>query len=71
MNERDVKRILGDPDEIRPLYEPIIKNPRRIGTTFWYIIQRKTDSGSWAERDEKSVRITFNLNKTVTSVDRL
>ncbi len=69
MNEGEVRSILGEPDEILPLYEPIKMNPGQIGTTYWYLIQRMSDRGSVAGKDEKLVRISFNLNEKVTGVD--
>src|SRR5687767_14750339 len=34
----DVTDVLGEPDEVRPLYEPVMFRPRRIGTTYWYFL---------------------------------
>jgi hypothetical protein len=64
-----VETILGKPDEISPLYEPIIKNGKIIGKSYWYFIQKLKENGSVNERQEKLVRITFNLNGKVISVD--
>ncbi len=69
MNQDDVRAILGEPDEVRPLYEPMKMNPREIGTTYWYLIQRLSDHGSQAGKGEKLVRITLNLHEKVTKVD--
>ena len=72
MDVNDVKKILGEPDEILPLYDPRdIKVGRKIGTTYWYLIQRVKGSGSSViDRDEKLVRVSFDLNEKVTHVDR-
>ncbi len=69
MNKGEVRTILGEPDEILPLYEPIKMNPGQIGSTYWYLIQRMSGRGSVAGKDEKLVRISFNLNEKVTGVD--
>ena len=66
--ENTVINILPDPDEALDLYESKIYNPKIIGKTFWYIIQRKVKSGSAKERDEKLVRISFNLQGKVIEV---
>jgi hypothetical protein len=54
---KQATQLLGEPDEFRPLYEPKIKNPRQIGYTHWYFIQRNTDHGSQHDKDEKLVRV--------------
>lgn len=69
MSTEQVKMILGDPDQIKNLFEPKVKSPRRIGQTYWYLIQRLSDSGSVEEKDEKLVRVSFDLNGVVTGVD--
>ncbi len=57
MNSKDLLNIMGEPDEIRPLYEPKHNPPRKpVGTTWWYIIQRKQENGSVIDKDEKLVR---------------
>lgn len=70
MNVENVKEILGEPDEVRGLYEPnkTARNP--IGFTYWYLIQRLKESGSQAEKDEKLVRVFFGLNGKVNRVDK-
>ena len=70
MAVNEVKVILGEPDEIKDLYEPKIKTRKIIGFTYWYLIQRMKSTGSQNERNEKLVRISFNLNGEVTGVDR-
>lgn len=70
MVPKQVKELLGEPDEIHPLFEPKINNPKQIGTTHWFIIQRKTDNGSPNDQDEKLVRISYDLNWKVTRIDK-
>jgi outer membrane protein assembly factor BamE (lipoprotein component of BamABCDE complex) len=66
---KQVKNLLGQPDEIKPLYQPKIKNPKQIGTTYWYIIQRTKENGSVKEKNEKLVRVSFSLSGKVTQID--
>jgi hypothetical protein len=61
--EQEVKQILGTPDKVLPLYEPKIKNPKKIGFTFWYILQRLKENGSQNEKAEKLVRISIVQDK--------
>jgi hypothetical protein len=71
IDANEVKRILGEPDEELDLYDPRnIKVGRKVGFTYWYLIQRVKDSGSQIEKDEKLVRVSFNLDGKVTHVDR-
>jgi len=68
MTPADVEALMGKPDEVHELYDRI-KNAKPVGYTWWFIIQRKADSGSVAEKAEKLVRVSFNLKDTVTRVD--
>ena len=70
MDINEVKVILGEPDEIKDLYEPKIKKAKKIGFTYWYLIQRIKSVGSQNERNEKLVRVSFDLNGEVIGVDR-
>jgi hypothetical protein len=69
MTVEQVKSVLGDPDEIKELYEPKIKTPKQIGNTYWYIIQRLQESGSAVDKAEKLVRVSFSLKGRVTAID--
>ena len=69
MSPRQVQSLLGEPDEIRPLYEPKIWNAKQIGYTHWFLIQRRTDKGSEDAKDEKLVRISYDLNWKVLRID--
>lgn len=69
MSRADVKAILGEPDEILPLYEPIIINGTIIGYTYWYVIRRLSRTGSVNDKKESIVRINFNLDDRVSRVD--
>ena len=69
MTPIQVEMILGKPDEVKPLYEPKVKKAKKIGVTYWYLIERKRDTGSVIDRAEKLVRVSFNLKNLVTNVD--
>lgn len=68
-SQDDVKTVLGNPDQILPSYEPIMKNPGIIGETYWYIIQRLKENGSVNEKQEKLVIISFDFDGKVTEID--
>ena len=70
MESNEVKAVLGEPDEIRDLYEPKIKTGKKIGFTYWYLIQRVKSTGSQNEKNENLVRISFGLNGKAIRVDR-
>lgn len=69
MSSADVRDILGEPDEIRPLYAPMAKHPKAIGQTCWYVLRRLVEHGSQSERQESAVRVSFDLHGVVTGVD--
>jgi hypothetical protein len=69
MSPSDVEAVLGKTDMVMDLFNRGEVNPKPIGYTWWYILQRKTDKGSSAEREEKLVRISFDLGDKVTKVD--
>jgi len=71
MSGSEVIGILGEPDETHPLYEPKIKQPTQIGYTHWYLIQRLKENGSVIEKQEKAVRITYDLDWTVIGINLL
>ncbi|MBK8126081.1 MAG: hypothetical protein IPK56_05140 [Elusimicrobia bacterium] len=69
MTPKQVEECVGNPDEVNPLYEPKIKNPKQIGITYWYWIERRQETGNANERGEKLVRVSFDLKNQVTAVD--
>lgn len=69
MSSAEVRGILGEPDEIRPLYAPMAKHPKVIGQTCWYVLQRLAEHGSQSERQESAVRVSFDLQGVVTGID--
>lgn len=69
MSSADVRDILGEPDEVRPLYAPMAKHPKTIGQTCWYVLRRLAEHGSQSERQESAVRVSFDLQGAVSAVD--
>lgn len=69
MTVADVERLLGKPDETRPLYEPEIKNPKRIGTTYWYLLEMEQPRETPGEHPEKLVRISLDLDGRIIGLD--
>ncbi|NOT89688.1 MAG: hypothetical protein HOP03_16130 [Lysobacter sp.] len=69
MSSAEVRNLMGEPDEIRPLYAPMAKKPDAIGQTCWYVLQRLAEHGSQNERQESAVRVSFDLQGVVTAVD--
>jgi hypothetical protein len=67
MTAADVERLVGTPDQVLPLYEPVVKNAKQIGTTHWYIIEESSDKPA----NSKAVRVSFDLDGRVTAIDRL
>ncbi|MCL2523807.1 MAG: hypothetical protein FWF20_00620 [Betaproteobacteria bacterium] len=70
MHPAEVVAIMGEPDEIRPLYEPNITREKVIGYTHWYVLRRLVKSGSYNKRNESVVRISYDLNNQVMAVDQ-
>ena len=70
MTVSQVRGLLGEPDEVRPLYEPRIYRPRQTGFTHWYLIRRRVVKGAVQKRDEQLLRVSYDLEWRVTVVDR-
>lgn len=68
MGLAEVKARLGEPDEVRPAYDPNLRRARLIGHTYWYVVRRLVEHGSEAEMREALVRVRFNLDAKVESV---
>ena len=64
-----VIEILGEPDQTHTLYEPKIKTASQIGFTHWYLMQRLQKNGSADEKQEKLVRIAYDLNWKTIAID--
>lgn len=69
MSPAEVMALLGEPDEINPLYEPRVKNAEVIGYTHWYVIRRLAKHGSVNEKQESLVRVSYSLNDRVSRID--
>ena len=69
MSSAEVRAVLGEPDEVRPLYAPMAKRPDLVGQTCWYVLRRLAAHGSQRERQESVVRVSFDLDDVVTGVD--
>jgi|SRR5881396_611909 len=70
MSPAEVAKLLGEPDEVHPLYEPRSKKKgEAVGYTQWYIIKRLAGSGSVNEKQESLVRVSFGLDDRVSKVD--
>jgi len=74
-NKDTVISILGLPDEVRPIYHRndkfyVFQKPKPIGESFWYILARDKEKGSFAEKNESLLRISFTLDGIVTNVDK-
>jgi hypothetical protein len=67
MSPMDVKALLGEPDEVRPLYAPVAMNAKQIGHTYGYVISRASKSGSVDGKSEALVRVSFSLGGYVTA----
>jgi hypothetical protein len=71
MSPVDVKKTLGEPDEITPSLEPslsVITNDKVVGYNYWYVIQRLVQYGSFNEQSNIYVLVVFNLNDQVMRV---
>ena len=69
MSAKETIEILGTPDLTKPLIEAKIKNANQIGFTHWYLIQRLQENGSVNEKQEKLVRVSYDLNWKVIAID--
>ena len=47
-----VKKAIGEPDEVRDLFDKI-KSAKPIGYTWWYIVERRAASGSASRYQRK------------------
>jgi hypothetical protein len=66
-----VKMLLGEPDEVGPLYGADGKSGKVIGHAYGYVLRRRKEDGSAVEKDEELVRVSFDLSGRVSRVDYL
>lgn len=69
MSPAEVATVLGEPDEIYPLYVPRHKHGKVVGYTQWYIIQRLAKNGSVDQKQESLLRLSFDLDDKVSKID--
>lgn len=69
MSVAEVTALLGEADEIRPLYSPSAKAGQPVGHTRWYVLRRLSENGSFRDKGEALVRVAFTLDDRVTAVD--
>jgi len=68
MSEEEVVAILSQPDEIHPVYEPIVFRPSQVGFTYWYYFQKPHGNSS---RDIQAIRILFDASEKTLNIDLL
>lgn len=61
-----VQNLAGNPDDILPLFEPMIKNGNQIGKTYWYYIQIEKPGDN---TNASLMRISTDLDGIVSHVD--
>ena len=64
MTQQEMRQILGNPDQSHRLYEPKIKNPQGIGSSWFYMKVPKADG-----RGDTEIVIRFDTSGQVTKVD--
>ena len=64
MSEEEVMVILGEPNQKHELYEPVIKNPKITGKS-WFYMKRPREEG----RGDAEVVVRFDLGGKVIKVD--
>lgn len=69
MSRPEAVAVLGEPDEVYPLYVPRHKHGKVIGYTQWYIAQRLVKNGSANQKQESLLRLTFSLSNKVSKID--
>lgn len=69
MSSAEVATVLGEPDEIYPLYVPRHKHGKVVGYTQWYVIQRLAKNGSVDQKQESLLRLSFDLDGKVSKID--
>ena len=69
LESQDVRKLLGEPDEINDTYEPQKHRPAKIGFSYVYVIQRLRPTGSMESMQEKFVRVHFDVAERVVRVD--
>ncbi len=71
MSSKAIVELIGQPDEITPLYEPEIKSPKQIGTTMWYIVRQRQKDGSVNEKKQIAIAVRLDRKDLVSRLDRI
>ena len=58
--------ILGEPDEILPLYEPKVLGPKQIGTTRWYYVRIDSPQD---RTTAQLMRLSVDHENLITAID--
>ena len=69
LNSHEVRKLLGEPDEINDTYSSQKHRPQKIGFSYVYVVQRLKSSGSVEAMQEKLARVHFNMDRFVVRVD--
>lgn len=73
MGSENVRKILGEPDEINQTYKTTEEMQARTpsGFSYVYLIQRMKEFGTISERNEKLLRIYFDKDERVSRTERI
>ena len=69
MDVEAVRRLMGPPEEINPLYAVKKAGSPPLGFTYRYFTRRLAPTGSQQERGERYVRVTFGTEGRLQRVD--
>ena len=69
MLSSEVRKIMGKPDEVNDIYFRI-KNSKKTGFSYIYLLQRKKEKGSINEKDEKLIRFIFGNDDKLIKIDK-
>jgi hypothetical protein len=70
MSKVEVTAMMGQPDEINPVFDRHNWN-KQIGESYVYLLSRKSESGSFEEVDEHLVRVIFDVEESkVSNIDK-
>ena len=68
MHVDQVKKIMGEPDEMRDNFRNIKGKGKRIGFRYLYFLQKKKKYGSVIERDEKLIWLEFGNDEKLQKI---
>jgi hypothetical protein len=72
MPKAEAVKIMGEPDEVNKIYKSMsdMEKGYASGETYTYLLGRKRKLGFFIERQEKLVKLHFNLNGILTNIDK-